>query len=132
MKDVTMEKEPSLPVSAQPLDPSAQDERILLLAPTGRDATLAADVLRNEGLTVVVKSSMDDLTRALTSGAGLLVVAQEALTPPALDSLSRTLSRQPPWSDLPLIVLTSSGNAPESGEALLSSFERLSNATFLE
>jgi hypothetical protein len=65
MKEVTMEKEPSLSISAQPPDPSAQDERILLLAPTGRDAALAADVLRNDGLTVVVKSSMDDLTRAL-------------------------------------------------------------------
>lgn len=127
-----MEKEPSLSVSAQPPDPSAQDERVLVLAPTGRDAALAADVLQNEGLSVVVKSSMDDLTHELISGAGLLVIAQEALTPPALDSLSRTLSRQPPWSDLPLIVLTSSGNAPESGEALLASFERLSNATFLE
>jgi anti-sigma regulatory factor (Ser/Thr protein kinase) len=110
----------------------ALDERILLLAPTGRDAPLAADVLRNESLMVIVKSTMDDLTCALTCGAGLLIIAQEALTPPALDSLSRTLSRQPPWSDLPLIVLTGSGNASEAGEMLLSSYDRLSNATFLE
>lgn len=109
-----------------------QDERILLLAPTGRDARLAADVLQAERLTVVVKSSMDDLTPAITAGAGLLIVSQEALTPPALDSLSRILSQQPPWSDLPLIVLTGSGHATEEGETLLSSFARLSNATFLE
>jgi anti-sigma regulatory factor (Ser/Thr protein kinase)/FixJ family two-component response regulator len=111
---------------------AAKDERILLLAPTGRDAALAADVLRAEGLTATVKSTMDDLTRALISGAGVLIIAQEALTPPALDSLSRTLSRQPPWSDLPLIVLTGNGNATEAGEMLLASFDRLSNATFLE
>jgi anti-sigma regulatory factor (Ser/Thr protein kinase) len=122
--------------SAQTLPSAAAnpvlDERILLLVPTGRDAPLAASVLRNESLTVVVKSTMDDLTHALTCGAGLLIIAQEALTPPALDSLSRTLSRQPPWSDLPLIVLTGSGNASEAGEMLLSSYDRLSNATFLE
>jgi anti-sigma regulatory factor (Ser/Thr protein kinase)/FixJ family two-component response regulator len=113
-------------------DAMVRDEEIFLLAPTGRDAALAAEVLRNEGLSVTVTPVMDDLTRALSAGAGVLIVSQEALTPPALDSLSRTLSRQPAWSDLPLIVLTGSGNATETGEILLSSFERLTNATFLE
>ena len=116
----------------QVINETTLDERILLLAPTGRDSALAADVLRAEGLTVTVEATMDDLTRALIDGAGLLIVSQEALTPPALDSLSRPLSRQPPWSDLPLIVLTGSGHATEAGETLLSSFDRLSNATFLE
>lgn len=113
-------------------DLTTQDDRILLLAPTGRDASLASDILRAEGLTVTVSATMDDFTRAFTEGAGVLVVSQEALTPPALDGLSRTLSRQAPWSDIPLIVLTSSGNTTESGENLLSSFDCLTNATFLE
>ena len=110
----------------------SQDERILLLVPIGRDARLAADVLRAESLTALVQNSMDDLTRAIAAGAGLLIVSQEALTPPALDSLSRILSQQSPWSDLPLIVLTGSGHATEAGEVMLSSFDRLGNATFLE
>ncbi|MBC8104796.1 MAG: ATP-binding protein [Cytophagales bacterium] len=109
-----------------------RDSRIFLLAPTGRDAPLAAEALRAAGLTAIVCSSMEDLTRALTRGAGAVVIAQEALTPPELDSLSRTLQRQPPWSDLPVLVLTGSGRATEAGEAVLASLEQLGNATLLE
>lgn len=108
------------------------NERILILAPKGRDAALAASVLRSVRLEVAVCSDMDDLTRSLTQGAGAAVIAQEALTPPELDSLARTLERQPPWADLPLVILTGSGRATETGEALLMASERLGNATFLE
>jgi anti-sigma regulatory factor (Ser/Thr protein kinase)/DNA-binding response OmpR family regulator len=115
-------------------DISDVDEmRVLLLAPTGRDAPLAADALRAAGLRVAICASMDDLTAAfLSEGAGAAVIAYEALTPPALDALDRMLSWQPPWSDLPLIVLSGNGRTTEAGEALLQSSERLGNATFLE
>lgn len=112
---------------------TGDEMRVLVLAPTGRDASLAADALRGVGLGITVCPSVDDLVRAFGSGgAGAAVIAQEALNPPALEALSRMLSRQPPWSDLPLILLTGSGRATEAGEALLQTSDRLGNATFLE
>jgi anti-sigma regulatory factor (Ser/Thr protein kinase)/FixJ family two-component response regulator len=112
---------------------SADELRILVLAPTGRDAPLAAGALEAAGLRASACGSMEELTRAFAEGgAGAAVVALEALTPPALDLLGRTLAQQPPWSDLPLVVLTGSGRATEAAEALLQDSDRLGNATFLE
>jgi anti-sigma regulatory factor (Ser/Thr protein kinase)/DNA-binding response OmpR family regulator len=111
-----------------------EDEiRILVLAPTGRDALLAAEALRAEGLDAFVCTTMDELVRSFAhGGAGTALIALEALTPPVLELLNRMLAQQPPWSDLPLIILTGSGRATEASEALLQGSEQLGNATFLE
>lgn len=107
--------------------------RVLLLLSNGRDAELTAEALTTAGFAVSAYLSLDDLTRAiLVDSAGLAIIAQETLTPPALDNLERTLMRQPPWSDLPLVILTGNGRAPGAWEAMLQESERLSNATFLE
>jgi anti-sigma regulatory factor (Ser/Thr protein kinase)/DNA-binding response OmpR family regulator len=111
---------------------SELDERVLLLAPSGRDAPLAAAALRAAAIPVTTSADMDSLTRALTAGAGVAVIAKEALTPPALDSLVQTLSRQPPWSDLPLVVLTGNGRSSDNAESLLLAVSGLGNATLLE
>ena len=75
---------------------------------------------------------MDTLTRSITEGAGVVVGAQEALMPPETESLVRTLSRQPEWSDLPLILLTGSGRAADPGNSVLAQTALLENATLLE
>jgi signal transduction histidine kinase/CheY-like chemotaxis protein len=85
----------------------ALDERIVILAPTGRDAVLTSSLLSKAGLRPHVCSSMADLCKIAAEGAAVLIVAEEVLTPSALALFGATLSRQEPWSDLPVLLFTS-------------------------
>jgi signal transduction histidine kinase/ActR/RegA family two-component response regulator len=80
-------------------------ERVLILAPIGRDAAMSCAMLREAGFDAVVCEAMDALCGMVSDDAGALLVAEEALSPDALRLLVDTLDHQPPWSDLPLIVL---------------------------
>src|ERR1041384_2917091 len=80
--------------------------RILVLTPTGNDALNAALVLQETGLEAEVCASLVDVCDKLTEGAGVLLIAEEAFTPNATDRLMRLLAEQPPWSDIPLVLIT--------------------------
>jgi signal transduction histidine kinase/ActR/RegA family two-component response regulator len=81
---------------------------VLILAPTGRDATLSCSILREEGFPAEVCGTMEDLCARASDTAGALLIAEEALPPRAVTLLVDTLDAQPPWSDIPLIVLAGS------------------------
>jgi signal transduction histidine kinase/CheY-like chemotaxis protein len=85
------------------------DERVLILAPTGRDASLTGKYLAEAGITVEACTSMEELCARAGAGAGAALISEEALTSHALQCLVEALSQQPAWSDFPIIILTSSG-----------------------
>lgn len=91
------------------LEPHSIDERVLILAPTGRDASLTGKYLDEASITVVACASMEELCAGAETGAGAALISEEALTPPALQCLVESLSQQPAWSDFPLVILTSGG-----------------------
>ena len=110
---------------------SGSGQRVCVLAPFGRDAALACDMLRNEGITAVACGTVEDLCASIDEDAGALLVAEEALRPEALQKMVDCLDRQPPWSDIAVIVL--------AGEQFTASSERplvvlgpLRNVTILE
>lgn len=107
-------------------------ERILVLAPTGRDATLLAGAIEQAGLHAEVCPTMDALSSALELGGAVAVVAEEALSGSASDRLDRTLAEQPSWSDLPVVVLLAPGATLTSSRALLARFAKHGNLTLLE
>jgi signal transduction histidine kinase len=78
-------------------------------APTGRDATLAVGVLGRWGIKALECPDAGALREAITTGVAVLLLAEEALTQPARESLLRTLATQPSWSDVPIIVMTAEG-----------------------
>jgi PAS domain S-box-containing protein len=75
---------------------------------------------------------MTALSAPLGDGGAVAVIAEEALGGTASDQLDATLAAQPSWSDLPIIVLLSSGATLASSRALLSRFSRHGNVTLLE
>lgn len=87
------------------------DERILILAPIGQDATAMAALLQAHGFSAAVCGSAGDVCHQLTGGAGALLVTEEALELPQIPDLLRQLETQPPWAELPLIVLTHGGES---------------------
>ncbi|HEU4502322.1 MAG TPA: histidine kinase, partial [Nitrospira sp.] len=87
------------------------EDRILILAPIGQDATAMASLLHTHGFLGTVCKSAADACQYLTAGAGALLVTEEALELPQMPELLQGLNGQPPWSELPMIVLTRGGES---------------------
>ena len=109
---------------------SPVSERAIVLAPMGRDGTLALMMLNEAGYSGIVASSLPMLCEALEQGAGLLIIAAEALRGADLEPLLEHLHQQPAWSDLPIVLMTHHGGSEQNGSSHLSGL--LGNVTFLE
>jgi signal transduction histidine kinase/ActR/RegA family two-component response regulator len=83
-----------------------RSDRILIVAPIGRDAELMCAQLKTAGLNCASCADVHQLCSDLADGAGAIILTEEALTHDAAAELMRALSRQPPWSEIPLIILT--------------------------
>ncbi|HEV2559830.1 MAG TPA: sensor histidine kinase [Microvirga sp.] len=109
-----------------------QSGRALILAPRGRDAAVAADILANLGVVVKVCADLPELVHAIEEGAGFALVTEEALRTVDLRSLSVWIAQQPPWSDFPFVLLTLRGGGVEQNPALARLTDVLGNVIFLE
>ena len=107
-------------------------ERALVLAPNGRDALVAREMLAEAGIRGDVVRSIDELVEELEAGAGFGVITEEALTGSDLHPLSGWLDGQPEWSDFPFVLLTERGGGLERNPAASRYLEVLGNVTFLE
>ncbi len=103
---------------------------LAILAPLGRDAQVISSLLKSAGIDCAIETSADDVVDALDrGGAGALILAEEALAGSGIVRIRGWLTRQPPWSDLP-IVLLSTKRGPETQPSRLT--EHLGNVTILE
>ncbi|MBY0337059.1 MAG: response regulator [Acetobacteraceae bacterium] len=106
-------------------------ERALVLAPRGRDADVACRLLGEAGLIGRAVPDLAALDARLREGCGVLLLAEEALHGAELRPLAGWLRSQPPWSDLPILVLTSRSSGDQNPRAArLAAF--LGNVSFLE
>ena len=103
---------------------------MLLLAPTGRDAQLARSVLAETGIRAHACADVEALIHEISRGVGALLLSEEALADAtALSRLAERLLRQPPWSDLPVLLLAHHGaDSPLTRTAA----RTLGNVTVLE
>ncbi len=106
-----------------------QEERVLILAPTGRDASVAVKVLCDAGFSCEHCTNMNGLCDEIAAGAGAVLLTDEVLNAGALSALVETLNRQPSWSDLPLIVFPAS---LDNFAVLLDRLGSVANVTILE
>ncbi len=84
------------------------DERIFIIAPIGGDANAIATLLTARGFQASVCPGPVNSAREIIS-AGALVMTEEALQFATTTNLLNALEHQPPWSELPVIILTSGG-----------------------
>ena len=107
----------------------AVGRRVVILAPTGRDALLTSEIMTQEGFACAIAGTMSELIALLHEGAGALLVAEEAIANDNLGILAREVSHQPVGSDLPVLLLTRQGaDSPIAVRAL----QTLGNVTLLE
>lgn len=109
---------------------SPVSERAIVLAPMGRDGALVLMMLNEAGYSGIIATSLMALCGELEEGAGLLIIAAEALRGVDLEPLLERLHQQPAWSDLPIVLMTHHGGSEQNGSSHLSGL--LGNVTFLE
>jgi len=112
--------------TAQPL----LERRVLVLAPTGRDASLTRELLAEHGIRTFTCSDLLQLVGEFAQGAGAILISEEALPhQEQLYFLGDRLGRQPPWSDIPVLLLARTGADSQSVRQTL---RALGNVTLLE
>lgn len=106
--------------------------RALILAPHGRDAVVAAQLLVEADIQSQTCANLDSLQELLGDDVCFAVVTEEAMRSADLRTVAAWVYSQPPWSDLPFIIFTrrNDGTPYHPDTSRLS--ELLGNVTFLE
>ncbi len=109
--------------------PGRLDERVLVLAPTGRDGAASRGILEAAGISCFLCNTIEDVCREVGRGAGAAVITAEAVGGDKAGRLSGWLKAQPPWSDFPIVVLTPI--SPDSPK-LLAALEAVGHMTLMK
>jgi len=107
-----------------------QARRVLVFAPIGRDAELTRELLARHAIAGRRGADLSALVAALDDDVGCVVLVDEALVEEELPLLRKALERQPPWRDLPLVVVAR--DPALVGEAVMQAFPRSASVTLLE
>jgi signal transduction histidine kinase len=94
------------------------DFRCLIWA-AGRDGALTSSFLREAGFDSLGLNSWTDLRHEIQRGAGALIIAGELLQDGVRVELESQLRQQPPWSDLPVIVVVGHAAAKHNAQYYL-------------
>jgi len=92
-----------------------KNERVIIIAPVGQDAAVMATLLDSQGFETQICDGLDGYSRQIADSAGALLLTEEALESAQGSLLLDVLKSQPPWSELPLIILTSGGESRRAG-----------------
>ncbi len=102
---------------------------MLVLPPTRRDGEVTRALLAKAGLDGLVCSTPHELCEHVALGVGVVMLTEAALCDPAIEEFVAALALQPPWSDLPVVVLARDRQPPAVVAQVL---ERLGNVTLLD
>jgi PAS domain S-box-containing protein len=108
------------------------EQRVVVLAPTGNDALLTQRLLANGGFVCEIVGSISALCAKIVEGCGTLLLAEETLAAETVAPLLETISLQPPWSDIPLVLITSGGETSQTRLRRLTTLGPVGNVTMLE
>lgn len=115
-------------------NPTVPSGQVLLCAPFGKDAEILTEIVSSEGPSVIHCASLNELARRFSERTDFILLTEEALVSSSLQAIQRTLRKQEPWSDVPIILLASAGPTPSrwttgfvsklAGDANISILER--------
>ena len=106
--------------------------RALVLAPRGRDAAVASSLIEPTGVSCIVCPRLAAVVDFLDDDIAFLLITEEAIRGADLKPLGVWLANQPPWSDLPFLLVTNHGGGPERNPIASRWLETLGNVSFIE
>ncbi|MGF7160916.1 signal transduction histidine kinase [Rhodoligotrophos appendicifer] len=109
-----------------------RNARVLVFAPIGRDGSASTALLRKGGILADNCVDLSQLIQQIDRGAAAVFIAEEGLFGKDITALSLWVQRQPAWSDLPFIVLTSRQDQPAVAAWRQRLIDSLHNVSFLE
>ncbi len=104
------------------------DLRVLILAPTAKDAQITASILRESGVPCHVCRHIGEISSEIEKGAGAAIITEEYLLSDRSNALGNILLQQPAWSDFPFLLLTP---AREPSEAARRRMDLLQHMTLI-
>ncbi len=110
----------------------ASGQRVLVLAPFGADATNIRHVLHQAGIEAEICSDLPGLAAASAGDCGALLITEESVTPGSQDPLVERIARQPAWSDLPVVLITSGGHTAVASTRAIRLLGDQANLTLVE
>jgi signal transduction histidine kinase len=108
------------------------ESRVVVFAPVGRDGLLISNLLTSKGIACVSSPTAEMARIELKVGAGVVVLAEEGLTPQDITAWAAQISEQPSWSDFPLILLTVAGEVDRESQRKMLARQPLGNLVLLE
>jgi signal transduction histidine kinase len=107
----------------------ALEGRVLVAAPTRRDARVTCELLERAGIACESFAELPPLATAVHEGVGAIMLTDAALAAPGMDLVFAALACQPDWSDIPVILLTPERQQASDTSRALDAF---TNVTLLE
>jgi signal transduction histidine kinase/ActR/RegA family two-component response regulator len=108
---------------------SLPGQRVLVMPPTRRDGEVTLSLLSRSGLDGAVCATLAVLGEQVAQGVGVILLTDDAMHDPAMDTLLELLAQQPPWSDVPVVMLARDRQLPLAMTRMLA---RLRNVTLLD
>jgi signal transduction histidine kinase/ActR/RegA family two-component response regulator len=103
--------------------------RVLLLPATRRDAEVSEALLQRAGLLCTVCTDARMLAAEADASVGVILLTDHAFHDPDIETLLTQLAEQPPWSDIPSVLLCRTGHGSSIAEHIIAA---LRNVTVLE
>ena len=85
---------------------AGQEHGALVLASNLIDGAVIAEVLADTSVETINYATVEELLSEARAGVGTIIIAEQALVDDALELLAEFFAEQPPWSEVPLIILT--------------------------
>lgn len=90
--------------------PESVADAVMIVAPIGADAKNILAVLKAAQIRAVIGQGVNEAAAWVDRFAAALVMTEEAVSSRENRSLAEAFSRQPRWSEIPLIVVASAGS----------------------
>lgn len=113
-------------------DTEAGSGVVLIVAPLGKDAALATRLLGKHGIASRICADIGEAATEFGETTDAILLAEEALASPERARLLEALHDQPAWSDVPVVVLTTSGGSERISREAIDVFGPAGNVTLLD
>ena len=104
--------------------------KVIIVSPNEADSVLAAGFLEGDGVEPVRCATLAQAAALIGPGYGCVVLVEEALVEPDMQLFQEAVHAQPPWSDLPLLLIA--GQDSSLSTLVETVFPRSGNVSLLQ